>query len=387
MHEPSCPHLPACPGCPRFGASQPAPELTRSLADFCARHGARFAVRAGKRRHFRCRARLAVRGRRGAAKVGIFAEGTHRVVDIPRCEIHHPLINSVAAALKASMRDLGTSSYSDVAHAGLVRALQVVVQRSTQTAQVVLICNDSEPTSARTLLELLARRLGPQLHSLWWNGNPERTNAILGPHLEHVSGPSTVVEVLGGAKVHYPPAAFGQNNLDLFEDMLEQIHALVPAGRDVVELYAGSGAIGLGLVARSRSVVFNEIGTASLAGLALGLEGLPSGERERVRVIAGPAESAAAEIRRNRIVIVDPPRKGLDPELYAAFERGVPERLIYVSCGFTSFLRDAQVLARHGLWLESATAYDLFPYTSHIETLASFRTGETRESDRVHTET
>jgi 23S rRNA (uracil1939-C5)-methyltransferase len=379
MHaELRCPHLPACPGCPRFGAELPAPEVWRSLADFCTRHGARFAMRAGKRRHFRCRARLSVRGRQGAAKIGIFAEGTHRVVDIPRCEIHHPLINSVAAALKASMRELGTSSYSDVAHAGLVRALQVVVQRSTRTAQVVLVCNASEPTSATPLLERLAGRLGSQLHSLWWNGNPERTNTILGPHLEHVSGPKSVVEVLGGARVHYPPAAFGQNNLDLFEDMLEQIHALVPPGRDVVELYAGSGAIGLGLVARSRSVVFNELGAASLAGLALGLDGLPSGERERVRVIAGSAESAAAEIGPHRIVIVDPPRKGLEPELLAAFERGAPERLIYVSCGLASFLRDAEALTSRGLVLESATAYDLFPYTGHIETLASFRTSETR---------
>jgi tRNA/tmRNA/rRNA uracil-C5-methylase (TrmA/RlmC/RlmD family) len=343
------------------------------LAGFCAKHAVRFELRSGERRHFRCRARLAVRGRQGAAKIGIFAEGTHRVVDIPRCEIHHPLINSVAAALKASMRELGTSCYSDVAHSGLVRALQVVVQRSTQTAQVVLICNASEPASAGALLERLALRLGSRLHSLWWNGNPARTNVILGPHLERVSGPESVVEVLGGARVHFPPAAFGQNNLDLFEQMLAEIHALVPSGRDVLELYAGSGAIGLGLVGRSRSVVFNEIGTASLAGLSRGLDELPPDTRARVRVLPGSADSAAGEIRRDHVVIVDPPRKGLEPVLLDALGSAQPERVIYVSCGLASFLRDAQVLASRGLALESATAYDLFPYTQHIETLASFR--------------
>jgi 23S rRNA (uracil1939-C5)-methyltransferase len=371
--EPSCPHLPPCPGCPRFGAREPAPEATRTLADFCAKHAARFDTRAGQRRHFRCRARLSVRGRKGSAKIGIFAEGTHRVVDIPRCEIHHPLINSVAAALAASMRELGTSCYSDVSHGGLVRALQVVVQRSTQTAQVVLICNTSESSSAASLLDRLARRLGSQLHSLWWNGNPERTNVILGPHLEHVSGPESVVELLGGARVHFPPAAFGQNNLDLFEQMLADIHVLVPPERELVELYSGSGAIGLGLVARSRSVLFNEIGAASLAGLRQGLAELPYEQRARTRVLPGPAESAADEIRRDRIVLVDPPRKGLAPLLLDALGRALPERLIYVSCGLTSFLRDAEALIRHGLALEAATAYDLFPYTPHIETLASFR--------------
>jgi 23S rRNA (uracil1939-C5)-methyltransferase len=196
---------------------------------------------------------------------------------------------------------------------------------------------------------------------------------ILGPHLEHVFGPESVVELLGGARVHFPPAAFGQNNLDLFEQMLAQIHGLIPPGRDVVELYAGSGAIGLGLVGRSRSVVFNEIGAASLSGLALGLAELAPAERERVRVIPGSAEAAAAEIQRDRIVIVDPPRKGLEPDLLAALCSAAPERLVYVSCGLTSFLRDAELLSSHGLTLESATAYDLFPYTPHIETLASFR--------------
>jgi tRNA/tmRNA/rRNA uracil-C5-methylase (TrmA/RlmC/RlmD family) len=271
------------------------------------------------------------------------------------------------------MRELGTSCYADASHTGLVRALQVVVERSTQTAQVVLVCNSSDPSSAQPLLERLARHLGPKLHSLWWNGNPERTNVILGPDLRRVSGPETLVEMLGDARVHFPPAAFGQSNMDLFERLLAQIHAWVPADRDVIELYAGSGAIGLGLVSRSRSVLFNEIGSASLEGLARGLSELTTSERERARVLPGSASRAAAELRADSIVIVDPPRKGLDPALLPALIQAAPERLVYVSCGLSSFLRDAEVLISGGLVLESATAYDLFPYTPHIETLASFR--------------
>jgi 23S rRNA (uracil1939-C5)-methyltransferase len=373
-----CTHRPPCPGCPRFGALDPAPDAARELAAFCAEHGSRLELQTGARKHFRQRARLMVRGRAGAAKIGIFAEGSHRVVDIPSCPIHHPLINRAAAALKGSMRELGTSAYADAAHAGLVRALQVVVERSTQTAQVMLVCNSSNSGSARPLLERLAQRLGSALHSLWWNGNPERTNTIIGPHLEHVSGPAAVSELLGGARVFYPPAAFGQNNLDLFDRLLARIHAGVPPGRDVLELYAGSGAIGLGLAARSRSLVFSEIGAASLAGLALGLDALTPNERQRCRVIAGPAEAAANEIRADHVVIVDPPRKGLDPGVLEALTRARPERLAYVSCGLGSFLRDAEALVRGGLELESTTLFDLFPYTAHVETLAWFRRATAR---------
>lgn len=373
MIELYCPHLPPCPGCPRFGATEPAPEATRVLAELCVAQGASFSTRIGERLGFRQRARLSVRGRAGAAKIGIFVEGTHRVVDIPRCAIHHPLINTAAQALKASMRELRTSCYADVPHAGLVRALQVVVQRSTQTAQVVLVCNEAEPVASLPLLEVLAKRLGPALHSLWWNGNPERTNVVLGPHFRHLSGPEHVVERLAGADVFFPPGAFGQNNLDLFDAMLEQIHAAVPGDRDVVELYAGTGGIGLGLAERSRSLVFNELGAASLAGLERGLASLPLPTRERIRVIPGSAEAASEALRSDTVVIVDPPRKGLSPALLATLASVRPELLVYVSCGLASFLRDAAVLTSHGLRLESATAYDLFPYTAHIETLAFFR--------------
>jgi 23S rRNA (uracil1939-C5)-methyltransferase len=152
-----------------------------------------------------------------------------------------------------------------------------------------------------------------------------------------------------------------------------QIHDAVPAGAHVVELYAGSGAIGLGLVSRAASLVFNELGEASLEGLTHGLAELSAEERARVRVVRGSAETAASELTESSTVIVDPPRKGLEPLLLARLAERAPHQLIYVSCGLTSFLRDAEELVSHGLRLSSATAYDLFPYTEHVETVAIFR--------------
>jgi 23S rRNA (uracil1939-C5)-methyltransferase len=365
--------LPACPGCPRFGASDPAPRAIEQLEALGQRHGLRPELEVGARLAFRHRARLAVRGRSGRAKIGIFAEASHRVVDIPSCPIHHPLINEAAQALKASVRELASTCYSDGAHVGLVRALQVVVERSSQTAQVVLICNDSSPAAALPLLERLGQRLGPRLHSSFWNGNPERTNRILGDLFQHQSGPASVVEQIGGARVFYPPAAFGQNNLDLFDRIVERIHASVPSGRHLVELYAGCGAIGLGLAERSASLVFNELSAASLAGLALGLDALGGAARERTQVVAGPAQSASQMIQPGSVVIADPPRKGLDPEVIEMLAQRAPERLLYVSCELSSLVRDAEQLQATGFQLSALTAYDSFPYTEHVETLAEFQ--------------
>ncbi len=369
---PVCPHLSACPGCPRFGAAGPSPRALTQLQQLCEASRAPLEVESGARLGFRHRARLAVRGRAGRPKIGIFAEGSHQLVDIPSCPIHHPLINDTARALKACMRELNATSYSEAAHAGLVRALQVVVERPSQTAQVVLVCNEPTPAAALPLLELLAQRMGERLHSSWWSGNIEVTNRILGDDLALCSGPPHVVEQIGGARVFFPPAAFGQNNLELFDRMVERIHASVPDGSRVVELYAGCGAIGLGLAQRCRELVFNELSPASLAGLSLGIAELPEHVRQRVRVVPGAAEHTEAELTSDTLVIADPPRKGLEPALLAALGRKAPERLVYLSCDHDSLLRDAALLGELGLRLQRATVYDAFPYTEHVETLAEF---------------
>lgn len=367
-----CPHLSACPGCPRFGATTPAPEALGQLRERCALSGAALESEVGARVRFRHRARLAIRGRAGRPKIGIFALGSHRVVDIPACPIHHPLINEAAQALKACMRQLGATSYGEAAHAGLVRALQVVVERPSQTAQLVLVCNEPSPVAALPLLDLLARRMGPRLHSTWWNGNAEITNRILGESFQAHSGLPHVEERIGGARVFFPPAAFGQSNLDLFDRMVERIHAAVPTGSRVVELYAGCGAIGLGLAERCSELVFNELSPASLSGLALGIAALPEPVRQRVRVVPGSAELAEAAITSESLVIADPPRKGLEPAVLDALGRQAPRRLLYLSCEHSSLLRDTELLEAQGLRLQRATVYDSFPYTSHVETLAEF---------------
>jgi 23S rRNA (uracil1939-C5)-methyltransferase len=247
------------------------------------------------------------------------------------------------------------------------------VERSSQTAQIVLICNAASSESARPLLECLERELAEAVHSLWWNGNPDVTNRILGDSFERIVGPECLVEELGGAHVFFPPGAFGQNNLDLFDRVVKKVHALVPDGRPVVELYAGSGALGLGLSPRVGRLVFNEINPASLDGLARGIAALPPEAQARVQVVPGPAQDAASHIETDSVVIVDPPRKGLAPELLTAFAERAPERVVYLSCDLTSLIRDSQLLEAQGLRLTSATGYDLFPYTEHIETLAHFQ--------------
>jgi 23S rRNA (uracil1939-C5)-methyltransferase len=282
------------------------------------------------------------------------------------------LINRVAAVVRRALVDARVTSYSDKAHLGLARHLQVAIERRSQTAQVVMVANSATPEPLAACLDLIRERLGGELHSLWFNAHCERSNSILGPEFHRWCGPASTVEHFGGAAVHYPPGAFGQNNLDIAELIIEHVRGQIPPGARVAEFYAGVGAIGLSVLDRTEEIRMNEAGTHSLLGLELGLAELDPANRAKISVVPGSAGAARLAASGAQVVIADPPRKGLDPELTEYLIEHPPERFLYVSCGLESFLRDCAQLTRGKLRLCALNAFNLMPFTEHVETLARF---------------
>lgn len=369
-----CPHIPHCRACPRYGEPGIAPPAWSALARLAAAHGIALPpVVQGPPVAFRVRARLAIRGRVGSPEIGLFEPGTHQVLPVPRCVIHHPLVNRVATVVREALAAARVAPYADATHSGIARYLQVVVERSTQSAQVVLVgnCTTQEPLVGACAH--IRHELGPRLHSLWFNSQPSNGNAVLGAGFEPVYGPGAVVERFGGAPVHYPPGAFGQGNLEVATSLIAQLRSEVPQGAAVVEFYAGVGAIGLSLLDRGGQFTLNEVGKHSLQGLALGIAALPEADRARIRVVPGTAGDAAQLAQGAEVVIADPPRKGLDVPLLAQLARDPPGVFLYVSCGLESLLADVAALTAGGrLRLAGLTAYNLMPYTGHVETVARF---------------
>jgi 23S rRNA (uracil1939-C5)-methyltransferase len=369
-----CPHRPPCPGCPRFAEPGVDPLVRAALGDLARHHGlADPAVVSGAVLGFRHRARLAIRGRLGSPKLGLFELGTHRVVHIPSCRVQHPLINRVAGVVRRALVQARVPSYSDQAHLGLARYLQVVVERSSQAAQVVLVanCETAEPLAG--CLELIREELGHELHSLWFNAHCDRSNIILGAHFERWCGPDTVAEHFGGAAVHYPPGAFGQSNLEVAQRIIEHLRADIPEGSCAAEFYAGVGAIGLSLIDRLRELRLNESSPHALRGLEQGIEGLDPVQRAKVVLRPGAAGAMQEAADGADVVIVDPPRKGLEPSLAQRLAERPPQRLLYVSCALDSLREDILRLTCQGaLRLVGLTVFDMFPYTAHVETVAHF---------------
>ena len=367
-----CPHRPPCPGCPRFGKAKLPDRAWERVCELALAAGLpEPVIHQESGLAHRHRARLAIRGKARSPKIGLFQAASHRIADIPNCRVHHPLINEAALRLREAIRETGIEPYADRPHRGVLRYAQFVVERASERLQVVLVGCGTEPEILAELPERFAAKLGPQLQGLFFNAQPERSNAILGPKMILLAGEAALREQLGGVDVFFPPGAFGQNHLPLFERAVQRIAALVPKRQIVAEFYCGVGAIGLGLLKHAREIRFNERSPDGLAGLERGLAARGADERSRARLFAGTAQERLDALRDAAVVIVDPPRRGLDPPLRDALAATPPRRLVYLACGVDSLIEDLKTLqAPGGLRLAGLEVFDFFPFTEHIETLA-----------------
>jgi tRNA/tmRNA/rRNA uracil-C5-methylase (TrmA/RlmC/RlmD family) len=156
--------------------------------------------------------------------------------------------------------------------------------------------------------------------------------------------------------------------------------SLVPGG-PVVDLYAGVGVFGLALAARGADAITlvegDPVSGSDLQQNAEPFRGRVVVERRSVEAFlaAGSATSRPAlsgAMAAGATFIIDPPRTGLSRDALAGVIQQGPRRLVYVSCDVATLARDARALLDTGYDLESLMAFDLFPNTAHVETVATF---------------
>jgi len=324
------------------------------ISDALARIGhitspAAITVAASPEDGYRMRARLHVRG----SRVGFYREGTHDLCD-PRAT--RQLLPDTCDALdrfSARLRSLGISE---------VREIELSENRAATERAVAL--DLAAPIGPRALERLAAT---------------DGINGLASPSGEFGSAYLTDRLSLGdGATVSLRRhvAAFFQGNRHLLREFVAHVISQVPDGAELVDLYAGVGLFSIA-AARTRHVraVAVEGDRVAAADLSFNAEavGVP------VMAVWQPVErfirGRAIEPNRSAaslVVIVDPPRTGVSPEALSGVMQLGPERLIYVSCDVATLARDSRKIVDGGYRLERLDAFDFFPNTPHIETVAVF---------------
>ena len=305
-----------------------------------------------------------------AGEVGFYRARSHQVVDVEHFLIQKPEADALAQAVRDYIARFRVEPYNEATGRGLLRHLYVRTSCRGESLACLLV-NGSRLPHEQELVDML-RAAAPGVCGVVLGENTRRGNAILGDRYRTLWGRDYLTDTLCGLELRLSVPSFYQVNHDqaqrLYEKALEYAGL---TGRELaVDLYCGAGTITQVLARRARHVIGGEIVPEAIR------DAEDSARRngvENVEFLCGDASRLAAELRqrglRPDVICVDPPRKGLAPDVVEAAASMEPERIVYVSCDPATLARDAARFAPLGYRPVRACAVDLFPGTAHIETV------------------
>ena len=313
----------------------------------------------------------AVRELDGRAVKGFFAPRSHEIVPVRACLIQSDIADKAAEAVVSFMNENGIRAYDEKTRRGLVRHVYVRRAVKTDDAVAVIVASGGFGAKSAALVEHLRRRC-PELSGIVLNVNKTTGNTVLAGDFYTLWGRECITDSLAGISYELAPQAFYQINPPQAERLYAKAleYAAPSSDGTVLDMYCGAGTISLFLARSAHSVIGAEIVPEAVenARANAARNGI-----ENARFICADASEAAerflAEGIRPETVVVDPPRKGMDVAAVRALCGMAPDRIVYVSCNPATLARDILVFSDCGYALRRAEAFDLFPRTSHVETV------------------
>lgn len=322
---------------------------------------------------YRNKAQFPVAPAKNGVEAGFFKKGTHELIPIDRCLIQPSCADLAKQTVLEWARTYRVSAYDEASGKGLLRHVFVRHAEATGEILVCLVVNGAKLPHEAELVDLLRQRV-TGLKSVALNGNTRKGNAILGEETRILWGADAIEDVLCGLRFRISPRSFYQVNRTQAEVLYGK--AVAAAGltgaETVLDLYCGAGTITLCLARHAKQAIGVEVVDAAIEDAKRNAE---RNGVENTRFFCADAGQAAkrlcAEGVRPDVIVVDPPRKGLSPDVIDAIEAMLPDRVVYVSCDPATLARDVKLLCTKSYELAHAEAVDMFPRCAHVETVVS----------------
>ena len=304
-------------------------------------------------------------------KVGIFAKRSHNIIPINECKIQTKISQEISKYILDNWKD---SIYDEETGKGLLRNIMVREGFKTDEIMLVLVQNGEKnvfETNSKLKIENVIKEF-PKIKTIVINVNTEKTNVVLSRKNIIVYGDGTITDRLGDYEFKISPNSFYQVN----PVQTEKLYNLAIEGAklkkdDILcDLYCGIGTIGIFASKYVKKVYGVEIVEEAIKDAKQNAE---INNVDNIEFIQGDVEVAFNKMLDNgvkpSVVIVDPPRKGLDSKTDQNLCNLKLDRLVYVSCNPATLMRDLQVL-EDVYKIDSITPVDNFCYSSHIECVA-----------------
>ena len=302
--------------------------------------------------------------------VGFYRARTHQVTDVTHCLIQKPQADAAAEAVRQYIRRFGVSCYDEGTGRGLLRHLYVRTNAAGESLICLLVNGGKLPHEAE-LVDIIQKHV-PKAVGVVLGVNTRSGNTILGEEYRTLWGADTITDTLCGLTFRLSVPSFYQVNRDQAQRLYEKAveFAGLTGQETVLDLYCGAGTITQVMAKHAKEVIGAEIVPEAIADAE---ENARRNGIDNVRFFCGDAAAVAADFAAKKmrpdVICVDPPRKGLAPEVVAAAASMEPKRIVYVSCDPATLGRDVKRFAEFGYTVRRAVAVDLFPRTAHVETV------------------
>ena len=372
--KPECPYFGKCGGCD-FQHMSYTEELSakrRRVQDALTRIGGidvevEEILGAKDPMHYRNKSQYPV-GADGA--IGFYQARTHKVVPIDRCLIQSEISDRTARAVGEWMKRYKISAYDERTHKGLVRHIYVRVNKKGESLCCVVANGKQLPREPELAAYITAA--APKTVGVVLNTNTAVGNVILGDKYRTLWGQDFLMDTLCGLDFKLSVPSFYQVNRAqaevLYGKALE--FAALTGEETVLDLYCGTGTITLCLARQAKKAIGAEIVPPAIADAR---ENARRNHIENAEFFCGDASDIAAKLEKDGlkpdVITVDPPRKGLAPEVIASIAAMGPGRVVYVSCDPATLGRDLKIFKEFGYETRRAVAVDMFPGTRHVETI------------------
>ncbi|WP_432665888.1 23S rRNA (uracil(1939)-C(5))-methyltransferase RlmD [Wukongibacter baidiensis] len=331
--------------------------------------------------NYRNKAQFPIGKEKGKALIGFYKKGTHNIVDIDGCKIQHDINNRIIRIFKAFIDNNKISIYDEKTGNGLLRHILTRVSYTSDDLMVVVITNGTKLPFKDEIINELTKEI-PQIKSIVQNINTKKTNVILGRECKTLYGQDKIVDYIGDLKFEISPLSFFQVNSFqtkvLYDKTLE--YAGLSGNETVFDIYCGIGSISLFLAQKAKKVYGIEVIDAAIKDAKKNSE---LNSMDNTEFFVGKAEEVVPKLYKEGlkadVVVVDPPRKGCDRVVLETIAMMEPERVVYVSCKPSTLARDLKILDELGYKTEEIQPVDMFPHTTHVETIVRIQRKESEK--------
>ncbi len=374
--EPFCPLYKDCGGCQLQHLSYPAQLKWKrqQVVDAAERIGKLAGVEIfnalGMDNPLRYRNKMQFPVGKGLA-IGCYARGTHRIIDAPACPIQNAGNDKILNAVRNVAKKFNLQPYDENTHRGFLRHVMGRVGCNGEL-MIVLVTAAKNFSNDKAFVRALIKEL-PEVTSIQQNVQTYRNNVILGRDTRILYGKPTIHDKIGGLSFNISARSFFQVNTAQAEILYKTAldFAELRGHETLIDAYCGTGTIGLFMARKARRIIGVEVVSSAIADAK---KNARENNIRNAEFLTGDVVKVLPRLRDSGVyadvVIVDPPRAGCDKKVLETFAAMEPAKIIYVSCNPATLARDLNILAALGYRTIKIQPVDMFPFTSHVESVA-----------------